>query len=82
MSIQEKAAQLRAMNPPMGVLMEVKVQIEQLGAQAAQILGEGAAGFQEVQAAVQYALSEVDGTYNALAMLESALNDAATRHSG
>jgi hypothetical protein len=46
------------------------------------ILGDGAAGFQEIAGAVQHAREEIDGAYNAIHMIESALSDAAARHSG
>lgn len=84
MSIRDDAAQLRSLpvQPLMGITQQLQNELDNLMASAAQILGEGAAGFQEVAGAIQHAKEEVDGAFNALALIERALHDAAARHQG
>lgn len=84
MSIRDDAAQLRSLpvQPLMGITQQLQNELDNLMASATQILGVGAAGFQEVAGAIQHAKEEVDGAFNALALIERALNDAAARHQG
>lgn len=80
MSIQEDAARLKSLEWPKGHIQAAEAELQNLTAQAADILGQGATGFNEVAGAIQHAVQALGDAYNALFNAESVTMAVADRH--